>query len=69
MSWGCGTPGNRVQWALFSVLSLLWIVLWSVSKAQRNKCQLCSTDDTSMSDCTQLRSDSWNDFDEATQGA
>lgn len=67
MYWGCGTAGNRTQWALFAVLSLVWAILWIVSRAERTSCQLCSLSTEDASECRALSSEDWNSFDEATQ--
>lgn len=62
---GCGTAGNRTQWALFLCLSLIGMVLAIVSLTQQNKCRICSIADGS---CEDLRGSDWHSLDEATEG-
>lgn len=64
---GCSTAGNRAQWALFGVLSLLCAVLWIVSRAERSSCQLCDIDGDMISNCKALRAEHWNDWDASVQ--
>lgn len=61
---GCGTAGNRTQWALFLCLSLIGMVLAIVSRTQQNKCRICSIADGS---CEDLRGSDWHGLDEATE--
>ena len=66
---GCSTAGNRAQWVLFAVLSLLCMVLWIVSRTERGSCQLCDIDGEALSNCKVLRREDWNDWDASTQSA
>jgi hypothetical protein len=69
MYWGCGTPVNRAQWALFTVLSILWIVLWIVSRTEQQRCKVCDVEGQQLVDCKDMQREDWDDFDEATQRA